>query len=220
MNTAVTVALAALTLAFGATAEAAVITSDTLGNLILNHTAITSGDKVFSNFTYSGTNDMPLASGINVIAITDAAGNYGIRFQGGFMDTPGSVNASDALITYTVTVTDPHMIISDVHLVTNMAFAGIDGTGAVTETFHYNTPETTAIMLATVQNQNVMTLLTPYYKTLNVQKDILLNAGNMTGDLATLTMIDQTFSQVSMPEPASLALMALGGLAILRRRRP
>ena len=45
------------------------------------------GDKTFGGFTYTITGDMPAASLVNVIPITDNAGNFGIRFQGAFIDT-------------------------------------------------------------------------------------------------------------------------------------
>src|SRR5215211_4200289 len=40
---------------------------------------ISAGDKTFTNFTYNFTNDMPPATAVNVIPITDDFGNFGIR---------------------------------------------------------------------------------------------------------------------------------------------
>src|SRR5437773_7651661 len=95
--------LAHLTLAavFGSalcTANSAHAQMYSLQNLIVNHGIVISGDKVFSNFSYIKSGNMPGASGINVMPIM-VSGNLGIRFQGGFFDLPGG-GASEALISY------------------------------------------------------------------------------------------------------------------------
>ena len=68
--------------------------ADTLANLIANNGSIIQGDKLFDNFSYSATGDMPTAANINVIGVT-VDGNFGVRFQGAFMDSAGG-GASDA----------------------------------------------------------------------------------------------------------------------------
>ena len=101
-----------LTLALGSTATAETFS---LRDLIEGDLSIVSGDKLFSNFEYTYTGDMPTAAGVTISTKEDAFGNYGIRIQGGFVDAYGN-GASDALICYQVTVLDPHKRISDAHI--------------------------------------------------------------------------------------------------------
>ena len=50
-----------------------------LSDLLTPGSTFTSGDKIFSDFTYNKTGDNPTAENVNVIDIQDALGNYGIR---------------------------------------------------------------------------------------------------------------------------------------------
>jgi hypothetical protein len=187
---------------------------------------ITAGDKTFTNFTYNFTNDMPPATAVNVIPITDDFGNFGIRFQGAFVDVPSSPGGSDALITYTVTA-GANRLISDAHLQGNPNLLGTQGSISVTETFlplGANGEFTMEIYddesIATPQLVDSVIFTTPV-KSLNVQKDILANARPQGGvQTATLSFVDQTFSQVEIPEPATalLSLIACVGFFVKRRR--
>ena len=69
------------------------------------------GDKLFASFGYLAAGDMPGARGVQVVGIQDTGGDLGLRFQGGFGDSPFLAGPSDALITYTVTVLDPSRLI-------------------------------------------------------------------------------------------------------------
>jgi hypothetical protein len=211
-------------------AQAAPIFSNgTLQDLInLGSTGAQVGDKVFSNFTYTPSGNMPLASAVNVTSILSP--NIGLMFQGGFGDSPGG-GPSDALITYTVTVTDPTRRITDAHMDGNPAVVGATttnpGTVSVTETF---LPDSTK-MLNIFDNEpgsstklsDDTTFTTPL-SVLHVQKDIRADAGAAgTGVTATLSFVDQTFSQTAVPEPATIALVLAGvpvaGILALRRRK-
>ena len=101
-------------------------------NTLTSGGSITCGDKLFNEFGYLHTGDMPASSLVNVVCNT-VAGNLGLRFQGAFIDAPGG-GGSDALITYTVTVTDPRYVITDAHLEGNPVVIGA-GIMSVTETF-------------------------------------------------------------------------------------
>jgi len=187
---------------------------------------ITAGDKTFTNFTYNFTNDMPPATAVNVIPITDDAGNFGIRFQGAFVDVPSSPGGSDALITYTVTA-GANRLISDAHIEGNPNLLGTQGSISVTETFlplGANGQFTMQIYddesIATPQLVDSVIFTTPV-KSLNVQKDILANARAQGGvQTATLSFVDQTFSQIQVPEPATIMLSLIGclGFSVKRRR--
>jgi hypothetical protein len=140
------VAAVSLLLGVASPAAASSITLDdpvVLASLLCGG-SITVGDKLFDEFSYSSTGDMPKAHKVKVIPIQDSDGNFGVRFQGGFVDFYGD-GPSDALITYRVTVLDPLFLISDVHLAGNPDVIGKDchksykceqsGLIGVTETF-------------------------------------------------------------------------------------
>jgi len=192
--------------------------STTLGDLINSSGTISSGDKLFSDFTYLGTGDVPAADDINVVAITDNLGNFGLRFQGAFMDLPGNAG-SDALITYKITVTDPDFAITGARMQGNPdVLGGGNSFAGVTDTF---LPQVTDQNLAIFDNDDILQLDSSVFfdgafTELDVQKDIIL----FTDDdsvATTLSFVDQTYYQV--PEPTSLALLGIGSLLIARRRR-
>jgi hypothetical protein len=220
-------------------AAASTITLDdpvVLGTL-LSGGSITAGDKLFDQFSYSSTGDMPGAYGVNVIPIMDDAGNFGLRFQGGFVDLYGD-GPSDALIAYRVTVTDPMYLIADVHLAGNPAvfgkkygkagykgskcgWCGPSGVVGVVETFLPDDPFTELVIFDVDPGPRQLVdwaLLTSPVQTLHVQKDILAFAKSK-GSVATLSFVDQTFSQVAVPEPSSMSMLFLGLAAAWQLRR-
>jgi hypothetical protein len=230
-----TLALCWAVAASASTCSAATIIgpSVTLASLLNPGGNIVVGDKTFTNFTYSITGDMPAAVNVNVIGITDDSGNFGIRFQGAFMDTAASVGGSDALIEYKVTADALHLI-SDAHLQGNAALLGSVGSIGVTEHFFplgQQGEYTMTIYDESVpdpQNPGMNIRLTklvdwvdfaPPVMMLNVQKDIAALA--QPGQPAvSMSFVDQTFSQIVIPEPAAGLLFLCGclGLAVSRWR--
>ena len=179
---------------------------------------IISGDKRFDQFEYSATGDMPPADGVNVIPYTDADGNDGITFQGGFVDLFGR-GPSDVLIRYRVTALDPNKLISDAHLAGNPVMIG-RGIIQVVETFLPTEPNkrmTIHVVSSGGVDRRVKRVTSVdfdgQYITLKVQKDILALAQGR-GSAATLSFVHQTFSQVLVPEPSSVVIL-LSGLALL-----
>jgi hypothetical protein len=188
---------------------------------------VVAGDKTFSNFSYLATGDMPAAVNVNVVPIIDDLGNYGVRFQGAFIDTTGVAGGSDALITYTVTAASG-MLISGARMEGNPARLGPFGSISAVDTFLPLT-QIPPYRLRIFDDQNLgiqmvdTTAFTPT-QSLNVQKDILGLAKMNPSDpnqpsTVTMSFVDQTYIQI--PEPAACLLLATAGigLAFFRRQR-
>jgi hypothetical protein len=205
-------------------------TSVSLASLLADPTgSVTVGDKIFTGFGYSGTNNMPSAANVNVLGLKDSAGNWGLRFQGGFQDIPGG-DASDAHISFMVEVSAAMQAegwrITDAHLAIAGAATGGDESYFIVDESLSNgqllEAYVTTLGPGTTQTNKLTDakVFAPVAK-LNVIKDILANAaaGNILP--ARGTVIDQSFSQSIIPEPASLGMMglALVGLAGVARRR-
>ena len=188
--------------------------SDLLSGQVMG---ITVGDKEFTGFAYGNTNDMPPSTAVNVLGLKDTSGNWGITFQGAFGDTPGG-GGSDAFIRYQVEVTDPRYLIHDVHLAGNPNVLGSNnGTISVTETFVPLPSPQLEIYddFGSVKNTDWANLMVPT-RILHVQKDI--HSIGITNS-STLSFIDQSFSQIQIPEPATIGLMLVGAVALIPRLR-
>lgn len=204
--------------------QAATILGDpiSLSELLGPQSSLLVGDKLFDDFTYTRTGDMPPASAVNVIPIQDDAENYGIRLQGGFVDTPGG-GASDALISFRVTVTDPRYQIVDAHLEANLEVLGTTeaaGFIGITETFFPDSEQVMDVFASRLSNGQQDAKLKDWidfeepHTVLRVQKDILALAISGDVNFPQASFIDQTFSQEVVPEPGSVALLVLGALGV------
>jgi len=84
----------------------------TLSSLLSPGATITSGDKVFSDFSYIvntvASPDMPTAAQVFVTPEI-VAGNYGLLFNALWHANPGNGNET-ALLSYTVTITAPNTL--------------------------------------------------------------------------------------------------------------
>jgi hypothetical protein len=193
--------------------------------------SLTVGDKIFSVFTYTPTGDMPAAAGVNVIPIQDDAGNFGVRFQGFFTDMASTVGGSDALITYNVGIDAAGLAqgfrISDAHLSGNPVLPDVAHRGfiGVTETFLPIGANSQYTMTIYDDEQKPVpklvdqTVFAPTVTSLSVQKDIgaFAFAGFATPNMS---FVDQTYSQIKVPETTTMALSLIGifGLAVFMRQ--
>jgi hypothetical protein len=175
------------------------------------------GDKLFSAFTFVANGDFPTnfnAHSLNVIGIQDTFGNFGIRYQGGI--SPNLGGSGDIFLTYTVDVTDPGFLISDLHL----AYNGSQISAVIEQAFVSGNPNP----VATLQVNNPppvfhdMVLVTPPQQELQIQKDIFVRS---LDGVTLISNIDQTFSQAQIPEPSTVVLVSTGliGLLVFARRR-
>jgi hypothetical protein len=187
------------------------------------------GDKVFTNFSYLHAGDMPAENQVNVQGIKDASGNWGVRFQGAFLDNPGGVPASDAHIGFTVSVdflnAQRGVRITDAHLGLNGASTGGDESYFIVDETLSNGVQLETYVTTLGPGNTQQSKLTDGkdfagVASLNVIKDILASAAEGNFLPARGTVIDQSFSQ-SVPEPAAMAMLGLSGMALVgvARRR-
>lgn len=209
----------------------------TLADYLALESGCTIEDKVFSDFTYNNI-VQPAEDGLNVVAATSitvipdaTALNPGLTIQGGWTSFGGTT--SDILIGFTVTVLPGGNAIKDATL--SIAGSATVGNAAVIagETLWLgctgpceDSASLLALDLAGTANDQLFdsTTFDPVW-VVTIQKDILLvgNCGDQPDgcflNFATLSIINQNFSEV--PEPATLTLLGTGLLAIggkLRRR--
>jgi len=186
------------------------------------------GDKIFTGFSYSRIGDMPTPNDVLVLGFKDPDGNWGVSFHGTFVDLPGG-SFSDALIRFQVEV-DAEAVqqgwqISDAHLFIGGVGVGDESFFTVDETFLGKNETLNAYMSTIGPGTNSQlsdsTIFTTPVTKLNVTKDIFASAAAGGFLPARATVIDQSFSQTLVPEPATLALAGMSGLAMvaIRRRR-
>lgn len=186
------------------------------------------GDKDFTGFSYSTIGDMPAPADVNVLGFRDSNGNWGVSFHGGFLDLPGGAPLSDAKLRFRVTVDAEGLRqgyrISDAHLFAAGIGVGPNSFFAVDESFEglNNTMNVFKTTLGSQQEQQLFdwTYFDEPLESVVVTKDILAIAGSGTTQPARATVIDQSFSQTIIPEPATVAIALLGliGFAAVRRK--
>ncbi len=199
------------------------------------------GDKLFSDWRVTDTESQgaiaPNASEIVVTGV-QIGGDYGLRFNSGWSAPAGQL--ADSTIKFKVSIVEPWLsegwVIKDNALwiaaygVSNNTDAGAVSVSENVYAFDPDLGHTTPIANKFVyykdDNDNLLydekdfvdasgapVALTEIW----VIKDVIAYGGVGTVGVAHISEFFQTFSQV--PEPATLALLGLGGIGVLFRRR-
>lgn len=172
------------------------------------------GDKDFTDFSIQSLDFT--AGEIGVTPITKN-GDFGIRFSGPIDATAGG---ADLILNYQVSVTNSANLISAANLSFIGSVNGGPGFAEVTEEVETNNlfaGEMSVFATATSNKFSDSLAITPPQPLLALSKDVVVDATLPV--FASISEIDQTFTQV--PEPSVLVLVAAGfaGFALLRRRR-
>lgn len=197
----------------------------TLQDLInAGSTGLTIGDKTFYNFSYQGS---PATAAQIGVTQSDTS-NIGLRFSFNWSSRDG-IN-EDSVIRYCVHVNDPRSLINGVGLSFNGTAnpAGVLTNASVTETItDLAGNELPGGSISVIDSgagnsgnrDSASYTVDPALRDLCVTKDISVHSApaNLQGGAATISFVDNTFSQV--PEPASLGLVGAGALLLMKRRR-
>jgi hypothetical protein len=197
-----------------------------LATVIDNGLSVEVADKIFGDFSFAylelGAPDVALAaSNVNVRALSNGFG-FGLEFQQPLI----AVNDKAKEITFQYTaMVDPNYnnLISDIHLSITGSKGGA-GTGSVGEDVFNDSFGGTLVGHLTNNLGGVIsssTNIVPPVTKLWISKDVMVSGNNGgPSSFATISVIDQTFSQV--PEPSTVLLVGLGLLGVVavnRRRR-
>ena len=190
------------------------------------------GDKVFTDWRVTASSSVNgVAPGAGAITVTGVlvGGELGLRFNGAW--TAGPQDLIDTTIGFKVTADAPFLIHDNSLYITAFGAAN-GGIASISEQVYDADPNQG--FLTPLANKFVWVASDINFNNFDhkeftkngenvalpsvwVVKDIALSGGVQQRGLAGISEFYQTFSQV--PEPATLSMLVLGGLALIRRRR-
>jgi len=238
------VALVAFMIGSSVSSQAQVTTNLSNGGSI-NFTALVGpsgdsvqiGDKLFGNFAFQyvdtdgNMGDDLSASALVLSSLSNGVG-FGVSIQLPLVAT--GVTIKDVTLQFTATVLDPNQQISDVHLSFTGSASGL-GIAEVSESIFTNGfGNGTLASLSLTRTASGFTpasgdsvaLLPVTESKIWIEKDVIVsgnpnavNDGNPPTDFASITIINQSFSQIPEPSTILLALAGLSTFAFLKRRK-
>lgn len=226
------IALSAMLLSAAPAAAAPIDGVSDLQDLIdLGSTGVIIGDKQFYDFSYakSPANSANSPDAVEISVQTAPGADIGLEFSFGWFAIDG-INM-DSLIRYKVSVVPPSLdAISAVNLFFNGAspIPGVATFATVTETVRDLGGNVQGVITTFndgaggfADNNSASLPIAPPLTGLQVDKDIQVVAApsELGGGVATISFVDNTFTQVTIPEPGVLALMNLSSIGLLLRRR-
>lgn len=206
-------------------------------------TLVTCGDKVFDNFAFTieGSGGYSASGEQILVQPAPCPGDYGLQFVGpitAFAIGSGQSSWVKVNIAFDVTITDPTLQFKDIALFLHAVgtYSGGGGTASVKEeafpifdgVVGDKVGEAFVDMSNPPASQKKEVDLTPGaapYTKLRITKEIYVTA-NTNGATAPnayaiqqVGLVEQRFSQMAIPEPATFALLTLGALVLLPRRK-
>jgi len=200
--------------------------SISLATIIDNNLNVQIADKNFGNFffSYNDTDNISsddlTRSNVTITALSNSFG-FGVSFTQPLLALGPVIK--DIVLRYSVAVTDPNFLISDIHLDINGS-AGNGGLGSVGETVTTNgfggtTVATLQASIPVASGDVASSNIVPPVVQLWAEKDVIVTGGNNANGFASISEIDQSYSQV--PEPSTMMLVGLGlmGVVAVNRKR-
>jgi hypothetical protein len=197
-----------------------------LATIIANNLQLQIGDKLFGDFFFSYTdtagNVNPVsASDVRIIAITNSVG-FGLSFQQPLLTVSNVFK--DIVFRFSVQTLALNTFISDVHLSMTDSVVGYGSADIAESVFTggFGVGQVGALSVFDPGNpsrrEDVLVLSQPQLK-LWLEKDVIVSGnGSSVNDRASITVINQTFSQIPEPSTSLLVLGSLVGLCFFRRR--
>ena len=229
MKTLLAFAIAVLVLVPAAMASTTTCPTGGLDQYLTPGFTCTSGNLIFSNFSYSAAAAPPgikiLASGINVTPQT-TTGDEGFLFTASWsvLASGGIASSLDSTIFFTVSTVNQQKTIDDLFLSFN-GTATNGGAASVTEQWCANNSiancgsgQLNQIFVVTPGVPPPVTAVFAPVSSISISKDISVSSG--TGGYANITTVTNNFSQTGVPEPASCLMLGAGllGIGLLRKR--
>ena len=192
---------------------------------LLSGASIQSGDKLFYGFSDYSSNASGGATSVDPATIhvlpTLQGNEWGLLFQSAYFYA-GSGQSQDTHFDFLMQVTDPTRLATDNSMQMTSGVHGSGSRATIAEDI-WDLSDNTLLaqdsvnVLSTGGNGYDHEVFLYPVDEIHVSKDIALVGGAGVGSYAFISDLSQTFSQT--PEPGTLALLGLGALGFLPRRR-